>query len=60
MKNQVTMSFTKITNPIIMEPNENNLNKIPDKEFKRGVINMLKAFKEDTDKHSLCFCFNSW
>jgi hypothetical protein len=50
-------SLLKITYPIVMKSNENNLNEIPDKEFKKRVLNMFKDFNENTDKY-LCFCFN--
>jgi hypothetical protein len=33
-----------------MVPNESYLEEIPDKEFKRTLINMFKELKEDTNK----------
>lgn len=32
----------KLTNPIVRNPNENDLKGMPDKEFKRMIITMLK------------------
>lgn len=46
MKNQDNMSLQRI---ITMTPNEDDLDGLPDKEFKRVTISMFTQFIEDTN-----------
>lgn len=44
------MSPYKIANTLVVVPTESYLEEIPDKEFKRMLINMFKELKEDMNK----------
>lgn len=51
MKIQANTFPTQITNLIVMTPNENDLEELPEKEFKRMLISAFKQLKEDINKH---------
>lgn len=53
MKNQNNLS-PKIANPILMIPDQNDIGKIPDADFKRMSINIAKR-KKTTLKDSNIF-----
>lgn len=41
------MSFLESTNFTLMAPKENDLEELPDKEFKRIITTMFKQLKDD-------------
>lgn len=47
MKTQDYMASPQITNPRIMEANENDPEELPDKESKRTIVSIFKQFKGD-------------
>lgn len=52
MKNQNNLS-PKIANPILMIPDQNDIGKIPDADFKRMSINIAKRKKKKNNSKGL-------
>lgn len=46
---QENTSPQKMTDPTLMDPNENDFGEFPEKEFERMIISMSKQLKENKD-----------
>jgi hypothetical protein len=51
MKIKVNMTPPKVINFTLTDFNDNEVNEIVDKKFRKMIIRAINKFKEDTNKH---------